>query len=889
MSPAVHLDKKKGATRTKSLASSQRTLLDLFPSKRSANGTNSLPEALGSNAPSSPITINSDSELVVSHTDGAYEAVSQESHPSDIPPDSPMLASTLPSTPGSIDIVDDEEILPHTQSSGSSRDLVVKTPARGSTKHDPILIDPSPLKLNVQCSPKKCWSIFAPRDAEPVDHKKRRSRFNPIVPFPDLHTQHIRGPQTTFRAPESIFPRRHPFKHNVASLDCSVPEMQSFLDESDSCSPWKAKMIPCRSRDEHAKYLDTIPEEHRISHPAIRRLLPGASEHRYLDHTLWVDKWRPRNATEVLGNEASALYLRNWIYASALELGEFSAFGADLNDKIEKHMSMIKKVRGVKRPPVMRSVERRRGRKKRRIDSDDEGDGWIAYDDESDDGPFSRNVEGNDLHASQHIFQQLTNTIILTGPPGSGKTASVYACAEELGWDVFEVYPGVGKRNGASIDQLIGNVGKNHLIGKAALARDVHPFLHSRPQKDVGKFQDGPEQKHDNSQYEDQSIVEKYDLSKTTRSENAAVALRQSLVLLEEVDILFKDDINFWPTLVDFIKDCKRPVICTCNDISLIPMTDLPVQSILRFEACPSPIAASYLQGLCSVEGWLVDREALLQLCEMPNGSPAFGYDQSQFADVSVSPVADLRRAIHCLQLSCSTSQGTKDSDKESYVGSCCEADESGTGIASWSQNKDAALDGDAELSHVFRRVGKEAELMSFLDGIETRHEFILPEESEPSADDEVGHIILFPTKGMKAEFWKDYGDRSVLISSTAIRLARGGLEAGTTRGPTSTVRNNSFSTHALFRARVDYQSQIGNSLQRLVPCSELAMTRAAVYLDYAPYIRQMIAAEDEEEVRWKAQREGMAGGRKTRNSNRFERMIQVSEEERRGLQWEDA
>lgn len=46
----------------------------------------------------------------------------------------------------------------------------------------------------------------------------------------------------------------------------------------------------------------------------------------------------------------------------------------------------------------------------------------------------------------------------------------------------------------------------------------------------------------------------------------------QSLILLEEVDILYKDDVNFWPTVVDIIRDCKRPVIMTCNGTLTMPV-----------------------------------------------------------------------------------------------------------------------------------------------------------------------------------------------------------------------------------------------------------------------------------------------------------------------------
>lgn len=49
-------------------------------------------------------------------------------------------------------------------------------------------------------------------------------------------------------------------------------------------------------------------------------------------------------------------------------------------------------------------------------------------------------------------------------------------------------------------------------------------------------------------------------------------------------------------------------------DISLVPVDDLPLQTVLEFQPCPSDVAGSYLQGLCCAEGSIVKREVLARM-----------------------------------------------------------------------------------------------------------------------------------------------------------------------------------------------------------------------------------------------------------------------------------
>jgi len=70
-------------------------------------------------------------------------------------------------------------------------------------------------------------------------------------------------------------------------------------------------------------------------------------------------------------------------------------------------------------------------------------------------------------------------------------------------------------------------------------------------------------------------------------------------------------------------------------DVSLVPTSDLPLQTILWYEACPMELAVPYLSAIAELEGSRVESPELTKLC---NGSD----DRT-----------DLRQAINALQMYC--------------------------------------------------------------------------------------------------------------------------------------------------------------------------------------------------------------------------------------------
>jgi hypothetical protein len=439
--------------------------------------------------------------------------------------------------------------------------------SEGKSADQPIMIPASPLQAPsiLITSPRR-----ADKPAHPFFMSKPKTSTQPkmsspkhvvkAAPYPDRSSQHVKGFQTPLQISSPLmFPCREK-RAPEQSLEDSAS--YTFLKREDTRDYLPASLAsPFPRVQSRPPELNHTPGKHELNHPAITHFKNKTAE-KLQSRRPWSEKWRPSCAQEVLGNEKSAVYLKDWLRALELQLGDGKVTNPpDAKGAVPKGTAMASN-RGIKRPRVVRAVEKTRGRKRLRHDSDDEDD-WIVYTDEESGNDVSTQPEVNlfdddlilepppSLECSQNSdiqlfgqsLGQLHNTILLTGPYGNGKTAAVYACAEELDWDVFEVYPGIGKRNGASLENYIGEVGKNHLV------RHTRSLFREREDLDAANT---PSASGNDAETHDQNA-------------KPGKSIRQSLILLEEVDILFKEDNNFWNTVTGIIKECKRPVVCTCN------------------------------------------------------------------------------------------------------------------------------------------------------------------------------------------------------------------------------------------------------------------------------------------------------------------------------------
>jgi DNA polymerase III delta prime subunit len=611
-------------------------------------------------------------------------------------------------------------------------------------------------------------------------------------------------------------------------------------------------------------------------------------------------------------------------------------------------------------------VDRKRSRKRRRLDSEDELDVFIALSDDEDDTipdqgeketddddfNFCRRTrsrlqrKNNSLLLNQHpptsdigvdtiptspnyqtsdtnFTDILTNTIIITGPPGCGKSAAVYACADELGWEVFEVYPGIGRRNGANLDNLVGDVGKNHLIqqtrpkyrtaaaqcdsrASAALstlfpkAEKVNPKpsptqsdTEHPSDVDTHVLVDAASESLQDTVEPPVAVDELVGSLKTNGPAKLSATARQSLILLEEVDILFKEDAGFWPAVVELIKECRRPVIMTCNDIKLVPVADLPLQSVLTFQPCPSEPAVTFLQCLCVTQGYAIPRDKLIQLYET-----TYIVQSMDLPDAPLNPrtepppLPDLRRSITQLQLICADATHEAKVPQEAQG-----AAENFPSLPMTISAKSSADVSETTTEELWRWATIYTDCVSYTDSYLCRapldgHEALSYNLSECLPDDELGHSILIrPSHVSDTRDALAFYHNDELIVQDAIHLSRGKHEVlgaipiTTSINPAASGSNTDMETR-LFRARVEHQTQMLTALQDIVQPPAPLMPQSSVYLDYIPWVRFMVKVDDIlERLAWD-EMEKVKSGRLTRNSMkaRHIRTIDLREDQHRAL-----
>ncbi|KAK5154055.1 hypothetical protein LTR04_006092 [Oleoguttula sp. CCFEE 6159] len=367
------------------------------------------------------------------------------------------------------------------------------------------------------------------------------------------------------------------------------------------------------------------------THPALSALygsiadtLTPFDQCRY-EQQMWVQKYAPKTADQVLQSRKEVATLRDW-------LGKLTISAVESGNK----------------PPPNSStkLENKKPRKKRRKRAE-ELEGFIVSSDENAcdmdeltdpedavqlDGlrPLQKRSQVRVGIQDADTSTKFSSATLLSGPHGCGKTAAVFAVAKELGFEVFEINAG-SRRSGKDIIDRVGNMSQNHQVQRAQddsitasadedldhVSETLRRDLSSGRQGTMNSFFSPKAQKKEEvkSRPKKAAVLP----TKNDSKEPGIPRLRrqkQSLILLEEVDVLFEEDKQFWTTVLELIAHSKRPLIMTCNDESVVPLHIIPLHAILRFTWAPLDLATDYLLLLAAREGHVLERNAVSSLYE---------------------------------------------------------------------------------------------------------------------------------------------------------------------------------------------------------------------------------------------------------------------------------
>ncbi|XP_042658691.1 ATPase family AAA domain-containing protein 5 [Tyto alba] len=333
---------------------------------------------------------------------------------------------------------------------------------------------------------------------------------------------------------------------------------------------------------------------------------------------LWTEKYQPQDSSELVGNKKEIERLHSW-------LKEW----------------------------------------KKRADWEEKRN-WKGEKEEKEHQDSLDSLDFEDNKTDSEEETSLCNTVLITGPPGVGKTAAVYACAQELGFKIFEVNASC-QRNGRQILSQLKEATQSHQVDKKGINAHKPCFFNSyssakspkkmySPKKVISPRKPplSPKGTGLKRSLPPKTLANYFKISSKRKGNDGAVASQEknkgntqnsreekkdvqiksinkeaeggehngksatSLILFEEVDIIFDEDAGFLSAVKTFMATTKRPVILTTSDPTFSLMFDGYFEEIIF--RTPSLInAASYLQVLCLAENLRTDVKDLAALLTTNN------------------------------------------------------------------------------------------------------------------------------------------------------------------------------------------------------------------------------------------------------------------------------
>ncbi|XP_057250078.1 uncharacterized protein LOC104891151 isoform X3 [Beta vulgaris subsp. vulgaris] len=242
------------------------------------------------------------------------------------------------------------------------------------------------------------------------------------------------------------------------------------------------------------------------------------------ENSLWTNKYHPEKALEVCGNSEAVKFINDWLRLWHSTDFRFSKSSYSTDKSLMKD------------------------------------DSYDTYDSDSD----AENAEASGLK----------NVLLVTGPVGSGKSAAIYACAKEQGFQVIEVNAS-DWRNGALLKQKFGEAVESHWIKRSKES----PISKLKIKSSPVPTNEALPQDLNNDVVEVISLLEEEEYVGDVGGQKLGSGRLscdkgdiKTLILFEDVDVTLCDDRGFISTIQQLASTGKRPMILTSNNESpLLP------------------------------------------------------------------------------------------------------------------------------------------------------------------------------------------------------------------------------------------------------------------------------------------------------------------------------
>jgi DNA polymerase III delta prime subunit len=476
---------------------------------------------------------------------------------------------------------------------------------------------PGKMKLQAQMSQQAATSETTTRTLPPISR---------IFSLPGTHHSlwpprgfaHVRGSDVPLAPVSCRPPVRRKQKNVLTSVLDPFLQGSSSSQLSDAQDDLAEARVDCPDRllvsgkDLQINIRSRIKAAN-LEHPAIAKLFTKLPEtltpfdRGAFETQSWTSKYAPQSAVEILQAGQEAVALKDWL------ANQTTASAPAQGRSVAEEKARTKRKRKRKEAGLDSFI----------VDSDDDVEMQTL--DRGQETPELQGELGSMIRGADPA-RPPANAVLLCGTYGVGKTAAVYAVAKELGFDVFEISSN-SRRSGRDIIDKVGDMSLNHQVRRGERASTVGSLDDNASDTglDFSLPTEPDEQQRSLTSFfgavtkavkKDKKPTKKQEaqIQELTKLRDKASKQKQSLILIEEADVLFDEDKQFWETIITLATQSKRPIVLTCNDESLIPQEELCLHAILRFRPPPKELVVDYLIVLAALEGHLLQVNAVSSL-----------------------------------------------------------------------------------------------------------------------------------------------------------------------------------------------------------------------------------------------------------------------------------